>query len=181
MREEQLHLSDKQKKYLLFLLVMAVFGMVLLTISTDDEQKNTLNTQMEATNVVSNTEIKSEEIRLSEILSKVEGAGKVEVMIRFRQSAETVYATEYKENRTNITEDGLQRQEENNEKVIAMRNIAQGEEPLIIKTIQPEIIGVVIVAQGADKIPIKNALLEAAAVYLDVPTYKINVLTMKKG
>ena len=181
MREEQLHLSEKQKKYLLFLLSMAIFGMILLMIPADKEEKSSVNTLSEVKSEVANIEANNEEVRLSEILSKVVGAGKVEVIIRFHQSAETIYAMEQKINRTNIAEDGMHRQEESHEEMIAMRNISQGEEPLIIKTIQPEIIGVVVVAQGADNIAVKNALLEAAAVYLDIPTYKITVLTMEKG
>ena len=49
---------------------------------------------------------------------------------------------------------------------------------VITKEIFPEITGVLIVAKGADKIYVKNKILQATSSLLDVNVNKIEILTM---
>lgn len=100
------------------------------------------------------------ENKLSSELSKIEGAGKVSVIISVKRGMKNELA--------------------------ASANAESGEQPIIVNgkpiilgEIYPEICGVVIVAQGGNKLKVKMAILNAAKVFLDVDANKIEILTMK--
>ena len=69
---------------------------------------------------------------------------------------------------------------EEREETIAFYNNGQGSESaLVLAQKEPEIAGILIVAEGANDSEIKRQLAEAAAVLYDIPLYK--VLKMKGG
>ena len=103
---------------------------------------------------------------LSEILSSIEGAGKVKVAITIKSGMETVLAM-----KTTTTE-GV-----NGKETVTTPIILNGK-TVITKEIFPEITGVLIVAKGADKIYVKNKILQATSSLLDVNVNKIEILTM---
>ncbi len=121
------------------------------------------------------------EKRMETILSKVEGAGKVEVMITYVSGKELVPAYDIKENENDTQEKdsggGTRniRQNDSENKVVYREN--QGtKEPVILKELQPQVKGVVVVADGATDLIVKESLLRAVQVLLDVDVYKIQVL-----
>ena len=52
-----------------------------------------------------------------------------------------------------------------------------GGKPFVIKESYPEIVGVVIVADGANNLSVKMSLLNAAQVFLSIDEQKIKVLS----
>lgn len=112
------------------------------------------------------------ERRMAEILSKMEGAGQVDVMLTYRQSEEKTIA----QNET---------REENGESLrteqtaILLENSDGATSPLVLTEASPVVEGVVIAAQGADSPAVSAALNQAAQALLDVPAHKIAVIKMK--
>ena len=51
--------------------------------------------------------------------------------------------------------------------------------PVILGEVYPEVCGVVVVAQGGNKLKVKMALLSATMVFLDVEADKVEILAMK--
>lgn len=88
---------------------------------------------------------------LEEILSEIEGVGDVTVMITYASTAEVVY------DKTVFT------------------GLINSEEPVKIKELLPEILGVVVVAEGAEKIKTKVDLVNAVKVALNLDGSKIQV------
>ncbi len=125
------------------------------------------------------------EARLSEVLSQVEGAGKVEVMLTLSNGREIIVAEdiETNERKTKETDSqgGIREQFETNNQgkkiVISGKNGYQ--EPLVLKEIEPKVEGVIIVSQGGDDVFIKDALIKAAQTVLGVEPHKVQVLKMK--
>ncbi len=103
------------------------------------------------------------ETKLKNCLSKVDGAGKVEVIISIESGMETVLATEKQSSSGNVVETPI---------------IVNGK-TVTLKENYPEICGVVIVSEGAKNLSVKIALLNATCVYLDIPESKVEILTMK--
>ena len=125
------------------------------------------------------------ESRLSDLLSKVEGAGKVEVMITLSQGAEIILAENMSSNETWMQEnDSAGGSRENRTKQAESSKImlqgTGGQQPLVIKEIVPKVEGIIIVARGGDNILIKEALMNAAKTVLGVEMHKIQVLKMKE-
>lgn len=120
------------------------------------------------------------ERRMAEILSKIEGAGQVDVMLTYRKTEEkSVARDEVREE--SYTEDSGKTSEsvrvEN--KAILTEDRSGNTSPLILSETSPEVEGVVIVAEGGGDPVVCGALNQAAQALLDVPAHKVAVLKMK--
>lgn len=161
------------------LIVLALVGVCLLLVGSlfkDQEKMPTLSENKNQDNVAIVNEKKSEENNNSEkkddkdaykekvqnelisILEKIEGVGKVEAMIYFQGGEEYVPAVN--ENDSKSTTEEIDNQggkrnvtQENGGSTVVMSNDSGKTEPLIVKTYNPKITGICVVAEGAgDKI-----------------------------
>ncbi|MBR6542872.1 MAG: hypothetical protein IKT73_06670 [Anaerotignum sp.] len=112
------------------------------------------------------------ERRMAEILSKVAGAGQVDVMLTYRQTEEKTIAQDM----TREERGGELRTEQT---AILLEDGDGAQEPVILTERAPVVEGVVIAAQGADSPTVAAALHQAAQTLLDVPAHKVAVLKMK--
>ena len=120
------------------------------------------------------------EEKMESILSRIEGAGKVEVMITYMSNKELVPAYNSKVNESSTVEkdsEGGTRNiiEKQTEKNVIYEEGNNLKKPLIIKEMLPEIKGVVVVAEGAKDLEVKDSLLRAAQVLAGVPIHKVQV------
>ncbi|MGL4791779.1 MAG: hypothetical protein ACRCW1_10245 [Anaerotignaceae bacterium] len=136
------------------------------------------------------TEVTAEEVplyptndleqRMTEILSLVEGAGKVKVMITYKGSSEIIVAQDEKLNEKTEKEAGKSMEEKSLETNAVIISSSGGKSnPLVLKEKYAEIEGVVIVAQGGEDVVVVNALTQAAQALVDVPAHKVQVFKMK--
>lgn len=148
----------------------------------------TRESKEEAKNVPALSEIKEDESlerRLENILSKIEGAGNVDVLITYKASKEIVVAKSIKQEDTSTDETASGGDERNiksnilESSYVIMENSDGSDTPLILKESEPEIEGVIIVAEGGGNIIVKNSLISAAEAALGVASHKIEVLKMK--
>ena len=118
------------------------------------------------------------EQRMAEVLSKIEGAGQVDVMLTYRKTEEKKVAQqEVREERRN-TESGEENLRTETE-IVLLEEGKGNTEPLILSSDAAKAEGVVIVAQGGADPEVCAALNHAAQALLDVPAHKIAVLKMK--
>jgi len=153
----------KGKKWIeyLFLGVLSIIIIVVFLSAVGKEETNEVTTTIDG--YVTNLEH-----RLSSALSQVDGAGSVTVVITVESGMETVLATE-----KTVTEN-------------PDKSVTTSETPIIIngKTVvlmekYPQIIGVLIVAQGADNFAIMNKLQQATVSLLDIDISKVEILSKK--
>ena len=127
------------------------------------------------------------EIRLQEVLSLVEGAGKVEVMLTLSGSRELILAEDTITNETYVKEvDSAGGSRENRSLANDMRTIlvqspGGGQEPIILREIVPTVEGVIIVAEGGGDIFVREALMRAASTVLGVDIHRVGVLQMSSS
>lgn len=122
------------------------------------------------------------EARLSQLLSSIENAGKVKVMITFESTPERVIA--YIVNSTKNTSangDGSYNENTQNSSSPQIIYVSGDQIPLILKEVTPNVLGVLVVAQGADEIKVRLDIINAVSVLLNISADKIKVLTMNKG
>ena len=112
------------------------------------------------------------ERRMAEILSKIQGAGQVDVMLTYRQTEEKTIA----HNETREENGETLRTEQT---AILLEAGDGATQPLVLTEMGPVVEGVVIAAQGADSPAVAAALNQAAQSLLDVPAHKVAVLKMK--
>ena len=121
---------------------------------------------------------------MQEKLSSIKGAGRVEVMITYKSSRGIVPAVNTTESQT-ITEEedssgGVRKvsQKDVNSQTVTM-NDSSGSKPLVVKEMEPEIKGVIVIAEGAKNIRIKMDLMRAVQTALGVSARQVEVFEME--
>lgn len=112
----------------------------------------------------------SEEKRLEEILTHIEGAGDVSVMVTYYASNEKILAYEKKTDKKGETSNGYGG-ESSDEKAV----MADGE-PVVLSEVYPSVRGVVVIAEGAGRPTVNQAITEAVSTALGIAVHKICVL-----
>ncbi len=126
------------------------------------------------------------EENLGSILSKIKGAGKVDVMVTFVSGNESVPAIDVNTNDNSTQEKDKEggsrtiKQTEMENSIVYEEN--QGvKKPYIVKELLPKVKGVVIVADGAADAEVKSNLAKATEALLDVAAHKIQVFQRNKN
>ena len=124
------------------------------------------------------------EQKLEAILSKIEGAGNVEVLITYSQSSELVPV--YNESSTvSTTEEsdqqgGTRKIEENTTQKEVIYEENSGQKELVTqKVINPKVEGAIILAEGAEDSTVKTNIVQAVEAVTGIATHKIQVFTSK--
>lgn len=121
------------------------------------------------------------ETDLSSILSKIQDAGRVSVMITLECGAEIIPAkdesTSEKVTNEKDTSGGTRiiNEKTTDDKVVFTAAQGGNSKPLIIKEINPEVKGVIVVAEGAKDSNVKLKISRAVQTVLDIPAYKVTV------
>ncbi|MBR5157201.1 MAG: hypothetical protein IKW59_05475 [Clostridia bacterium] len=176
-------LSDTYKKYFekitnnKSLLVILLIGVVLLVLSgmPVGSNKKESETKNQAELISGAEYITDLEHRLAKILSSVNGASDVSVMITLSDGGQSVYARDEKSE--NKTSDPRGESSTSEGTYVLKNNQGGGQSAVLIKNKLPEISGVLITAKGADKSEIKNNLANAAKAVLNVKAHRVIVLS----
>lgn len=122
---------------------------------------------------------------LGRILGKINGVGSVDVVINFQSSEVKVPAVDNSSQKSTTEETDseggtrVNSQETDGDKIV-MSNSSNGSEPVILKTEKPEVLGVMVVAEGAEDSKIKYEITKAISSLYNISVDKVNVLAMKK-
>ena len=134
---------------------------------------------------VSNIEKEDEtEVKLKRILSNIEGAGKVDVMITYSQTSRKVpiYNENIKGSNTTETDSaGGSRtiSEEDSQKEVIYKEDGSGKkEPVTESIISPKMEGAIITAEGAGEARVKANIVQAVEAATGLATHKIQVFKM---
>lgn len=124
-----------------------------------------------------------QEQKLEELLASMEGVGKVEVMLTFASSEELVVEKETPTVRSNTVEKdsaGGNRTISDFEMgdTTVYRNVAGDSEPFVVKTLNPRVEGVLVVAQGAANGVVSQNITEAVCALYGVEVHRVKVLDM---
>lgn len=122
---------------------------------------------------------------LEEILSKINGVGKVKVMITYSQTSQTIplYNQDSSEKNTeeSDTQGGTRKITETDTKTEIIYKEENGEKvPITQSIISPKIEGAIITAEGAANATVKTNIIQAVEAVTGVATHKIQVFEMSK-
>ena len=189
--------SDKNNKMGENLVILIIVGVIIIIAGGtffNNKGKNQESTNikqpedMQSIQSIAAVDEKSElEKKVEEILSEITGTGKVSVMITYVSGKEIVpyYDTKRNDNSTDEKDStgGTRKQTQvSSESNIAFEEVSGGvNKPIIIKEMYPQVKGVVVVAQGASDVAVKESLINAVRVLMDVPIHRIQVFEKKKN
>ncbi|MHC6179447.1 stage III sporulation protein AG [Clostridium sp. JNZ X4-2] len=159
-------------------------------ISSDNGQNSSNSEQSKAQSQASQDSPsddyeKSTQENLKNTLEQIDGVGKVEVMISFQSGEEQVPAVNINDS-TNTTEEkdntgGTRNStQQNNGSTVVTTNDGSKSEPLILKTYNPKVLGVCIVAEGAENKITELRISKAVTDLFGISEDKVNVYPMKK-
>lgn len=178
---EKVKLTDKIKKSfkgdkrLKTIVLIGAVGVALLIVSSvfgseSDATDKSVNISLSAQEYT-----KTLEKELSDILSKIDGAGKCSVMITMDCGVETIYATQ--EESSYDTDDSSESHDYSMNYVV-LGNSSNGKEALVIKEIQPKLRGIIIVCEGGGNSNVKMSIINAVSAAFDISSTKISVQKM---
>lgn len=176
------------------LVIIFLVGVLLLVIALPTEQKKeqadtyeeeTVSTAGSGIDTEQDAYLSKLERRLENVLSQMEGTGKVTVMITLESSAEKVVEKDIEADSETVTETDSQggtRTTQNSthgETTVYNGDNTQSQEPYISKELSPQVEGVVVLAEGGDNAVVKQNITEAVQALFGIDTHKIRV--MKKS
>lgn len=147
------------KKYRLVLLVLLAGLCLMMIPEKNDEPVISEVKQISQVSV---------EQSLAAILSKIKGAGNVEVLLTEYQGKETIYQTDSQQSADSL------RQE-----TVILSSSDREEEGLIRQVNPPVYLGALIVCQGGDNPTVKLSIVEAVMDITGLSSNEITVLKMK--
>ncbi len=170
--------SKKGIENLVIFLVLVIIVMVVINhLFAEEKEESAIETFHE---VKTSTAKDNLEEKLEEILSSMKGVGKVNVMVSYRSSIEKIPLYDTKEV-TTITEEsdsngGERKTKETSNEYKAIYEESNSNKTALIKqSIMPEIIGVIVTAEGAENNVIKENILNAVVAVTNVPSHKVQV------
>lgn len=169
-------------------IILVLFGVLLLVITLPTGEKlaakaDTETETAETTRQSSTQEETVQEKQLADILSGIEGVGKVRVMITYKDSGTQVVEKDTSSSANNTTEEdnsgGTRKaQESQNEETTVYNKSSSEGEPFVSKELTPEIEGVLVVAQGGGSAVVKQNISNAVLALFPVEAHKIVVVKM---
>ena len=153
------------KKYKFPVLIVAV-GLLLMALPTlKSENKPQEDEQSE---IIQNTFDED----LAQLLSQVQGAGNVKVLLTTAEGEETVYQTNVDQNKNNDSEN-------NRSDTVTLTKSDREQQGLIRQVKAPIYRGAIIVCQGAGSADVRLALVDAVSKITNLRSDQISVLKMK--
>ena len=168
----QFSMQDQGKKLYAILLVCIV---CLFAFSLFGGKEKTENNLPEESHENTSSYIQYYEDKLEEILSQIEGAGKVSVMITLESGSQKIYAQEVDNNRTS----GTEREEDSihQKPLVISKNGSQ--EAVIEKELQPEIQGVLIACTGGNSEKVRLDIVQSVKTLFHISSNKVHVVQSK--
>ena len=155
--------------------------------SSQDNKTQDLQNDTNTTSHAGNTYISEVENKLKAVLKKVSGVGDVEVMITAKGTQEQVPLKDSSSTQESLNEvdgEGGSRTDnsaQREESTVLVTNENGNSVPYILQELEPEIEGVVVIAEGGDNAVVKMDIMEAVEVLFDVPAHKVKVMKMNDG
>lgn len=155
------------KKYRWALLILAI-GLMLMLFPEVENAKDP-----EPTLVSDITDVKPcLQEQLNEILSQLEGAGKVCVLLTELEGEQTIYQTDQNHRKGTETEE-IQKD------TVITTQADRSEHGLITRVDPPRYLGAIVLCQGADKASVRLAIVDAVSTATGLGADKISVWKMK--
>ena len=177
------------------LVVLLLFGVLLVvialptttgTMGADKKDADISGTQGAAgTDTATLTYEEQLEKRLSAILSQVAGAGRVEVMVTLESRGERIVEKDTPESRKSVEETdssgGSRTTDEQDwgEETVYYEDGSGGKSPYVVKELEPNIEGILVLAEGGGSAVVKQELLEAVQALFPIAAHKVKIMKLE--
>lgn len=189
--KEKLYNMGK-KRMVQNLVIVTLVAAILVVASSSffgsgDKKRNSIedkDIQLNRQSISAATYEEQLETRLKGILEQISGVGHVSVMVTLKSSKEIVPALNTVESGSETNErdgDGGTRtiiQQSTDKRVAQGGGSITSDQPLIVKEVMPEVMGVIVVAEGAQRPEVTERLTDAVQTVLGIPAFRVKVYPM---
>lgn len=165
------------------LVVIGIIGILLIFLSEFINTGNNSAKDNTTGNDYAAAYIDKNEKRLEDIISKINGVGRVDVLITVESGVENIYETDNKNSDESVENQGqgsqTQRNTDNESSHVIIDSKTGGQEALLTKQLEPEIKGVIIVCDGGNSAEVKEDIIHSVSTALGLPTNRISVNKMQ--
>ena len=150
MNKKESFFKNKNNLMMIGVIILGIIFMTAFAGGGEKKEADTVKTDLQ-------------EERLERILSDIDGAGRVSVMITYDNSGEKAIAYEKRESNGGYDE----------------KAVMDDGSPMVIRETSPSVKGVIVTADGADSISVSRALTEAVSASLGVGSHRICIYKRK--
>lgn len=165
-------------------IVLVLIGIIFAVLSAPTRESSEEETEpvLTAENTETSREIYEGQLeeRLENILSQMDGVGRVEVMITMESSTKEVIEKDftaeqnYAESNENLQGDSSVKKEE----TTVYADTEEGSIPYVVQEIYPQVEGVLVVAEGGDDSCVNLAITDAIQALFGIDVHKIKIVKM---
>ena len=166
--ELQKRLSAGISKFRLPLLIFAA-GLLLMLLPTGKRSTQAVQTAAQAAQT---QELTPSQEEMEAILSRIDGVGRVDLLLTLRTSGASVYQTD-----TRTVTSGSGTTEEC--QTVFGQTSGSGKEPVVQTTLAPQYQGALVVCDGADRASVRLAVVQAVTSLTGLESNQIAVVKMK--
>ena len=183
--------SKKTIENLIVFLILLIITIIAINLIWGGKKDNSGDEVQEGYKVlaqdVSNSNILESkeynlENELEDILSKISGVGKVQVLITYSETSQVIAmhnevtnTSKTEETDTNGGTRVIESTDENKEIIVDSDN-----NPITERVIMPKIEGAIVIAEGGENITIKSNIIQAVSAVTGLATHKIQVFEMSE-
>lgn len=161
------------QKYQYFLLVVAV-GIILMLTSMPNLKKE----QPEEEQETGAFQLSEFEQQVEQVLTKIDGAGRVQVTLSLQTGGESVYASDV--NRSTQSSGADSSSENYQSAVSIISDGSYGEAPILVRSDYPKFRGAVVVCDGADSDRVKLDMTDAVRALCGLSSDQISIIKMSQ-
>lgn len=174
---EHLIQDDKKLKLMIFC-GLCLIGILFLSsiLSGEKKEKNTSETTVQTEVITMEQYVEQLEKKISDLVGRIDGAGRVQVMLTLENGSETVYQSDYSRQMERSETTGGSYQEQLQESVVVIEG-ENGQKQALIKTEKaPAIQGVVIVCDGAENSRVEQRITNAITTAFSISSARVAVV-----
>ncbi|NLJ72721.1 MAG: hypothetical protein GX333_06885 [Syntrophomonadaceae bacterium] len=172
-------LNNKKKQLIIIIISLGLLALIWPSSKVENNK---------TTGICSSIEVKEGNIsksmaqELESILTKIDGVGAVDVSLSLSSDGTKSYLTNTREEKRDIKEADNKGMKKNTLEENLTRDLAVSSgTPLLIEEKRPEILGVLVVANGANNSEVAEQLISATATLFNISPHKVTVMPRKGG
>lgn len=167
----------KKRTYILVIAICLGLLALIWPVTRTDNKVSNKNATVRNSGISSDKKINRELVlELESILSRIDGAGKVKVSISLASEGIRTYAANTRNESRSIEESQNGANKKTTETNVSRDLAVSAGAPLLVENKTPEVIGVLVVAEGATSPIIQEKLVQATATLLNISPHQVCVM-----
>ena len=159
-----------------FAIAVALIGAVLLMLPVKQAPQKTQEPPAAQEESSREALYTTQESELAQILSMIDGAGRVEVMLTYKSSEKLIFQTDTTQS---VTQKDADQNTDTKTQTVLVSSGSSQQQAVVQQTLYPACQGAVVVCQGADKPQVKLDVVNAVSSLTGLGSDKITVVKMK--